>query len=108
MATANLSSGVTINPMPPRNGDPVAVTYKGKLAQNSSDLTLNVSYGEPGKFFGMQEVAMQKDGNEYCAKFTVQASDRINMYFVDDHGTKDDNQGNYYQALVDSDNLSYS
>ncbi len=108
MATADLTGGVTIDPMPPRNGDPVAVSYSGKLAGNSNKITLNVGYGEPHNFFDTQKITMQKQGSGFQASFTVKASDRLNMYFEDSQGSKDDNNGNYYQALVDSDNMSYS
>lgn len=106
MATADLTGGVKIDPMPPSNGASVAVSYNGKLA-SSSALTLNVGYGEPNNFFEQQSISMQKKGNEFQANFTVQASDRINMYFEDASGNKDDNNGNYYQTPIDSENLSY-
>lgn len=107
MATADLTGGVKIDPMPPSNGASVAVSYNGKLANSSNNITLNIGYGEPNNFFDLQKITMQKRGNEFQAHFTVQASDRINMYFEDARGNKDDNNGCYYQAPIDSENLSY-
>ena len=107
MATGDLTGGVKINPMPPRNGDKVEVTYNGKLAQDSNSITLNIGYGNPNNFFDTQKVTMQKQGNEFQGNFTVKFSDRINMYFEDPKGSRDDNNGSYYQASVDSDHLSY-
>lgn len=108
MSTADLTGGVKINPMPPRNGDQAVVSYNGKLASKSNNITLNIGYGEPNNFFDTQRVNMQKQGNELQGSFTVKFSDRINMYFEDANGNKDDNNGSFYQTLVDSDNLSYS
>lgn len=107
MATGDLTGGVKINPMPPRNGDKVAVTYNGKLAQDSNSITLNVGYGTPNNFFDTQKINMEKQGNEFQGSFTVKFSDRINMYFEDSKGSRDDNNGSYYQASVDSNNMSY-
>lgn len=107
MATADLTGGVKIDPMPPRNGDVVAVSYNGKLASVANSITLNVGYGEPNNFFDTQKINMQKKGKEFQANFTVKASDRMNMYFEDANGSKDDNNGSFYQAMVDSDHLSY-
>ena len=107
MATADLTGGVKIDPMPPSNGSPVEVSYNGKLAKGANNITLNVGYGEPHNFFKTQRVTMHKIGNEFQASFTVAASDKINMYFEDTQGGKDDNNGSYYQTVVDSENLSY-
>lgn len=107
MSSKELSGGVKIDPMPPRNGDKVEVCYKGKLAQDSNSIILNVGYGEPNNFFDTEQISMQKKGNEFQGNFTVKYSDRINMYFEDSKGSRDDNNGQFYQATVDSDHLSY-
>lgn len=107
MATADLSGGVKIDPMPPSNGGLVEVSYNGKLANNANSITLNVGYGEPNSFFKTQKVAMHKTRNEFQGSFVVQASDKLNLYFEDTKGSIDDNDGNYYQTMVDSENLSY-
>ncbi len=106
MGAAYLKGGVKIEPMPPSNGSLVEVSYMGKLAESNS-ITLNVGYGEPNNFFKTQKISMDKSGNEFLASFTVEASDRMNMFFEDANGSRDDNNGSFYQAVVDSENLSY-
>ncbi|HZK43409.1 MAG TPA: hypothetical protein VFC73_03905 [Syntrophomonadaceae bacterium] len=107
MATTDLTGGVKMDPTLPNDGDSVAISYSGKLAQNSNDITLNVGYGKPNKFFDTQKVTMQKKGNEYQAHFKVKFSDRMNMYFEDSQGSKDDNNGSFYQAQAVADYESY-
>lgn len=108
MATGELSNGVKINPMPPSTGKKVEVCYNGKLAQNSDSLILNVGYGDPNNFFATEKITMQRKGNEFQGNFTVKYSDKINMYFEDPKGRRDDNNGQYYQTMVDTENMSYA
>lgn len=109
MSKAQLANGVSINPMPPANGNPANIEYSGNLASSNSDVILCVDYGTPpNSLFSHQEFPMQKQGDTWITTFKVAASDRINISFKNSQGNMDNNQGNYYTVPVNSDYQSYA
>lgn len=104
-----MPGGVSIEPMPPENGNQVTINYSGMLAKKgANDITLCVAYGSLGNTFNNKEISMQKQGNQFSTSFKVDTADNMQFYFKDSQGRKDDNQTQNWQIPVNTNNLSYA
>jgi hypothetical protein len=76
------------------------VCYSGLLANSGADrIYAHVGYGM-GKWSGIQDVEMRRQGEQFITSVKMEAADMFNLCFKDSASNWDNNNGNNWSTKV--------
>lgn len=99
--TAEIDSGVKVQPMPITLGETVTIDYQGLLAQSGANQVFaHIGYGPHENWTGIQDVMMElKGGNTWSCEIEPLGS-RLNFCFHDGANNWDNNNGHNWSVTI--------